>query len=425
MESLFSGNFQGVGIAAMLDKRRVSEAMPVCIRVTYARQRWYHPTGVRCTEQGYAAMLHAKGVRSEAAQERQKVWEAYDRLEQAVRRLLKDDSFSLDALKVEIGKASRDRSGKTLYEYWMEKADSYKKYKTRSIYVNSCRSFFRFLGCRLVLESKGVYTLVGAKARITPAAVTQKTVEAWRAWMQDEGLSPSSQSIYLRAIRALMNQLHADSLVKDAPAVKVPASTRRREDYLPVEDIIKIRDYQGPHRKWADWWLILYTCNGANMADLATLTWEDEYFFQNELTFVRHKTESRSPQRVYIPVIPELQDLLSRHASEPQRGVRVFPQILLSAETEQQISMRIADVNRMVGSGIKRVCAALGIRPVSASTARNSYITTLTHHEVSNTFIDDMVGHVSDKSVLRGYQGIFSAKKRAKYNNLLFVVPEE
>ena len=399
--------------------------MPICIRVTYARQRWYHPTGVRCSEMEYDAILHAKGIRNEAAQAKTKVWEAYDRVEQAVRRLLKGDAFTLDQLKIEMGKTSASRGGKTLYESWMDKAQSYEKYKTRSIYVISCRSFFRFLGCAFTLESKGVYSITGTRARILPAAVTQKMVDDWRVWMQGEGLSASSQSIYLRCIHALMTDLSEDKIVKSVPKAKAPASTRRREDYLPVEDIIRLRDYEGPGKRWADWWLILYTCNGANLADLATLTWEDDYFYQNELTFVRHKTENSSPQRVYIPIIPELQDLLSRHASEPQRGYRVFPQILLSAQTEQQMSMRISDVNRMIGNGIKKVCAELGIRPVSASTARNSYITTLTHHEVSDTFIDDMVGHVSNKSVLRGYQGMFSAKKRMKYNNLLFVVPEE
>ena len=65
-----------------------------------------------------------------------------------------------------------------------------------------------------------------------------------------------------------------------------------------------------------------------------------------------------------------------------------------------------------------------GIRPVTASTARNSYITTLTWHGIQDAFIDSIVGHVDSKNVLRSYQGTISPKKRAKVNSLLFVDPE-
>ena len=74
---------------------------------------------------------------------------------------------------------------------------------------------------------------------------------------------------------------------------------------------------------------------------------------------------------------------------------------------------------------MKNVCEELNIRPVSASTARNSYITTLTWHGISDAFIDSMVGHVDSKNVLRGYQGVISPKKRMKLNNLLFNDPED
>ena len=61
---------------------------------------------------------------------------------------------------------------------------------------------------------------------------------------------------------------------------------------------------------------------------------------------------------------------------------------------------------------------------MSASWARNSYITTLTWHGISDAFIDDMVGH-TDGKVLSGYQGKISATKSAKINSMLFDDPEE
>ena len=73
---------------------------------------------------------------------------------------------------------------------------------------------------------------------------------------------------------------------------------------------------------------------------------------------------------------------------------------------------------------MENVYAELGIRAVTPSTARNSYITALTWHGISDAFIDSMVGHADGKNVLRGYQGTISPKKRMKVNCLLFKDPE-
>jgi hypothetical protein len=78
-----------------------------------------------------------------------------------------------------------------------------------------------------------------------------------------------------------------------------------------------------------------------------------------------------------------------------------------------------------IGEGMKAACEELGIRPATSAFARNSYITTLTWHAISDVFIDAMVGHTSGNNVLRGYQGKISPKKRAAINAKLFIDPEE
>ena len=201
-------------------------------------------------------------------------------------------------------------------------------------------------------------------------------------------------------------------------------STRRKQDFLTVPDIIKIRDYEGPNKLAADWWIILYHCNGSNLKDIAQLTWSEDAIYGSEFSYVRAKIENKVPVVVNIPITEPLRELLNKYASAPNLGSLVFPQILLQAETPRQIDYRVHDFNRIIRLGMQKVCAELDIRPVTASTARNSYITTLTWHGISDAFIDTMVGHVDSKNVLRGYQGVISPKKRMKLNNLLFVDPE-
>ena len=65
------------------------------------------------------------------------------------------------------------------------------------------------------------------------------------------------------------------------------------------------------------------------------------------------------------------------------------------------------------------------MRPITAQYARNSFTTTLTHHGISDVYIDQAVGHSAGNKVLRGYQGKFSPKKRYKFNTLLFIDPED
>ena len=219
-------------------------------------------------------------------------------------------------------------------------------------------------------------------------------------------------------------QFGESNIISKTPKFTIKQGTRRKEDYIPVSDIVKIRDYEGHGRKAADWWLILYLCNGSNLKDLAKLEWGDDYFYSKELSYVRGKIADKVKVTVHIPITDSLQQFLDKYGTEPEKGRRVFPQILLNATSEAEMESRTHDFNRQIRQGMQGVCAKLGIRPVTASTARNSYITTLTWHGISDAFIDSMVGHVDSKNVLRGYQGTISPKKRLKVNNLLFVDPE-
>ena len=114
---------------------------------------------------------------------------------------------------------------------------------------------------------------------------------------------------------------------------------------------------------------------------------------------------------------------MDKHGSVPEKGKLVFPQIKGSATTEAQVDSRIHDFNKkVIREWLELPCTELGIRPISAQFARNSFITCLTHHGVSDSFIDRAVGHADN--LLRGYQGEFSKKKRLEFNKMLFLDPE-
>ena len=432
-EPLFVSTCENILINTFFDARRIKKngLYTIYVRVNCHHQRLLLPTGVSLSDDDYAAALQVKAGSSAIRKARAQVGQLFNKVVDAVNALNAENKFSFENLKSALASPQQKQSQKstTLYEYWVQFGESKNTLKTREQYSNALKNFYRYLGCTVTTvtdEATKVKSLVikGKKSKLLPSFVNEAVIEEWQDYMTKQGLSDSSKSIYLRALRAVLNSLGEKKIIGQTPKFNIKSGTRRKEDFIPVSDIIKIRDYEGRNRKAADWWLILYLCNGSNMKDIAKLVWDDDFFYKNELSYVRGKIADKVKVTVHIPITEPLKQLLDKYATEPEKGRRVFPQILLNATTEAEIESRTHDFNRQIRKGMQYVCKQLGISPVTASTARNSYITTLTWHNISDAFIDAMVGHVDSKNVLRGYQGTISPKKRLKVNNLLFVDPE-
>ena len=432
-EPLFVSTCENILINTFFDARRIKKngLYTIYVRVNCHHQRLLLPTGVSLSDDDYAAALQVKAGSSAIRKARAQVGQLFNKVVDAVNALNAENKFSFENLKSALASPQQKQSQKstTLYEYWVQFGESKNTQKTREQYSNALKNFYRYLGCTVTTvtdEATKVKSLVikGKKSKLLPSFVNEAVIEEWQDYMTKQGLSDSSKSIYLRALRAVLNSLGEKKIIGQTPKFNIKSGTRRKEDFIPVSDIIKIRDYEGRNRKAADWWLILYLCNGSNMKDIAKLVWDEDFFYKNELSYVRGKIADKVKVTVHIPITEPLKQLLDKYATEPEKGRRVFPQILLNATTEAEIESRTHDFNRQIRKGMQYVCKQLGISPVTASTARNSYITTLTWHNISDAFIDAMVGHVDSKNVLRGYQGTISPKKRLKVNNLLFVDPE-
>lgn len=432
-EPLFVSTSEHVTVNTLFDTRRVKKdgTYPIYIRVCCRHDKLYLPTGVSLTDDDYAKALVVKTGSTNICKAKAQVSQVFKKVVSAVNALTAENNFSLEALKSTLAGPQKTQANKsTLLEYWIEFGESKNTHKTREQYTNALKCFYRYLGCSITSTvdeanpKQKTLVVKGKKAKVLPMFVTELVIEDWQHYMEAQGLSDSTKSMYLRALRAVMYSLGNANMISKTPKFSIKSGTRRKEDFIPVSDIIKIRDYEGHGKKAADWWIILYLCNGSNLKDLAKLEWDDDYFFKNELSYVRGKIADKVKVTVHIPVTEPLQLLLSKYGTEPEKGKRVFPQILLNAQTEAEMESRTHDFNRQIRKGMQGVCAKLGIRPVTASTARNSYITTLTWHGISDAFIDSMVGHVDSKNVLRGYQGTISPKKRLKVNNLLFIDPE-
>lgn len=419
----------GITVTLTLDTRHPAERLPIVVRVTYRRTAWYYQTGQAVPLETYPQILNARGTKSEAAQARMYLEGVFRKVCKEVEKI--KDTFSLAALKSALGKTNPEPGTSTFLSYWTRFADAKPGVKTRDQHRQAASSFFQFLGAKMERTRNQDGTLNrrmelrGPQTRLAPRDLTQSKIDGWTEWMAAKGQTVAGQAVYLRAMRGVINALAADGLLTAPIKVRVQEGGRRQDDFLTVPEIKNLTSLLSIHRAAVDWWLILYFSNGCNLKDLAMLRYTDSFFYDNELTFVRAKTAHKSPVKVFIPVIEPLHELMQKYASTPEKGALVYPQITLGASTPEQIAERVHGFNAFIRGGMLQACKELGIKPASPSTARNSYITCLTWHGVSDAFIDAMVGHVSGKNVLRGYQGGPSPKKRAAINDLLLIDPEQ
>ena len=411
-----SRNIGGVFMALTLDTRypRADLSYPIAVRVIYLRKIWYYQTGTSATIEDYPRIVRA-GTQGKWHEQKQHLLTFFNYIETNVKALI-TEGFSLEKLKERVGK--RSASAKTdLFAYWQCTAESKSNIKTKQQYLTSLSSFKKFR----------------SDVKLLVADVTVAMINDWKEAMEEAGNSHATQSIYLRALRAVLNSAKEEKIIVDIPKFQIPTGSRRVTNFIPVADILKLKTFVAP-KEWTetekryvecaiDWWLILYCCNGCNTIDLANLKWNDDFFYDNELSFVRSKIKNKKAIEVRIPIIPELKELLDKHGSTPEKGKLVFPQIRGNATTEVQMDNRVHDFNKkIIREWLVLPCEKLEIRPISAQFARNSFITCLTHHGVSDSYIDKAVGHADN--LLRGYQGGFSKKKRLEFNKLLFLDPE-
>jgi len=430
-------------MAAILDTRHQQEGKktPIAIRVTYQRAVWYYATGIKLpltdtgdTLKDYDGICKAKGTKGKYSPTKMEIQSVFDKVKTTAQKLNNSPrGFSLAALKDELKPTVTTSGTRTLYEEWLMFAGSKTANKTREQYKQAAVSFFKSLGCKTgrVLQEDGRMSrrmeLTGRKLNLKPSDLTPSMIDGWSAKLAEEGKTQASIAIYTRPLRALIHDMERRGVIKEAFKVTVSEGERRQDNYLKVPDIRKIWEYEGEGKEWADWWMIVYFCNGCNLKDLSELRYTNDYTYNNELTFVRSKTKGKSPSRVYIPITEPLKELMEKYAAPYSNGAFVFPRILAGAVSESAKDNRVHDFNAAIREGMKTVCKNTEIikENVTTATARNSYITTLSWHQVSDNFIDNMTGHVTGNKVLRGYQGQISPKLRLKYNNLLLIDPEE
>ena len=261
--------------------------------------------------------------------------------------------------------------------------------------------------------------------KVPNSSINQQLVDRWVAKMQNpkegKAMSQTTIGIYLRAFRvvvrraASMGVLLNDKMDLFKGVKDVNRKGERKEWCLNVEKMTwlyeffekgepkdqeenELYDPQYKKRLFHSLGLFLfsYLANGANMADIVKLRYDDFYYNheQKAMRFIRQKTMRETDgMEVIFPILPQMQVILDRIARKPQRGALVFD-IIKDGMTEKRIKEIVSCENANINARMENIVKLLGMEERPTPTwCRHSYATNLRDAGVSTEYISTMMGH--------------------------------
>ena len=410
------------------DMVATSQKFPMVVIVAYKSRKYYYRTGTNVTESEYDKILKSS-IKGAYFEVKKKECVKFDTVVKKVKDMLDNDDFTLELFKNAIN-SNYEGTFSSLFLNNIKRLRQENRIGTAESYLYVYKKFSSYYGEGYQFE------------KITP----QLAID-FKERMERDGLTSTTVNIYLRTLRIHCNIALEEGFIKHSQYpfgkkqnyVKIPKAAKRKDFFLTVEEILKLKEYDTPEHRETPYgvvvcealnlWLFAYLGNGLNLADMADLKYSNHYFKTRgkEFDFVRKKTErtSKDEIKIYIPIIDALREIVDRYGSVPRKGAHVFPQILNGVTDPEKMKKLVSQYNSNIKDRLQKVCVAQGINaPVSMTWARHSFNTNLAHKKVPESYISQAMGH-STESITAGYTGMYSTEDRFRYNSLLLEPDKE
>ena len=429
--NLTIGNcFLRVTLNTRLGRKRGRIANPVCISfyLKGTNKTLYEVLPYKMSEGDYLEMCRSTGKGRNALSEnspyaiKKQILKAFEETAKRLRVYAKHNQLTIDSVQSFLG--ARVEGTAYFDDFWRQFNET-KPVGTKNAYEGARKSFLKHVG------------------QINRTYLTAEDIRIWEQGMADAGISKTSVGMYLRACRAAWNEAvrKGRASKEDNPFGKIPQGASRKREWLDTSKMTELYDIfinKRYPKSWTDamtvsvhWatglFLFQYLANGCNLADVAKLKYNEDYFSAKGriLTFVRQKTEERSNMEVVIPVIEPLRKLMTELCSTPELGQYLFPNILRGETAAERIPKKVAQANKDVREGLRCLTDYLGwsMRP-SGTWARHSFATNLTHAGVPDRYISEAMGH-AEGGVTSKYIDLYPLAKQFEYNGKLLNLGEK
>lgn len=419
----YYSNGEGLNVRLFRDIRRRDKSGDCPLRwcITFNRKRIYYSTGKSLNADDWELFeksepkefnkknaIHLKPLFEDLSNYFNKI------LEPKVKSL--SDNFSFDALNIELGKSDI----KTVNDAFNSRIDALIKSNrigNSTIYKTVRNSLENYKGKNISFNS-----------------ITVSFLNNYEAHLKAEGVKTATISLYIRTLRAIINNDGKPYLKDDAypfgrGKYLIKTSKGGEKIALTLRQIHAIESLDCGDQLTEfcrDLWLFSFYGSGINLTDIFRLKTTD--IVMGELNFVRFKTRNTKTDETFInvPILEPMKRIISKHGNKSKGGY-IFP-LLNDCTNEQDRRKKIFNITHESNKRIKAICRELkhddstlmvpDYDSVNNYTARHSYATILNKLKVPESFISQQLGH-SKQNVTQGYFNEFDRDERFKYNSLL------
>jgi integrase/recombinase XerD len=372
----------------------------ISIKVTFNRQRRYYPTPITLTiadfekSQGVKPRNEYKEIALKLQAHEKKAADTIAKLPIFTWELFERNFFTNRSLRGSVENAFSEAIKILALEGRAGTAESYQSSQS-SLKLFSPKAIF---------------------AEITPAFLKK-----YEKWMLENGRSVTTVGIYLRNLRALINNAINDGMLAKElypfgkKKYEIPTANNIKKA-LSLKDIASIYNYKpaagSTAEKLKDYWVFLYLCNGINVKDFCLLKHKDIH--DNMIEFQRAKTArtKRKVEPIRVTLLEEMKQIIKKWGTSPEdKNNYVFP-VLSKDSTPALERDHIKLITKLINKYMKSIAAVLNINSnVTTYVARHSYATVMKRSGASTEFIGEALGH-SNVRTTQAYLSSFEDKHK-------------
>lgn len=379
--------------AIILDTRKALKTgkFPIKLRVTFNRRQSYYPIDISLTQDEFENVTDKKAKGNNKTIKLQ-----LEAIEQKANDIISEMTvFDFSTFK------------KKLYSNQSVREDVYHHYENKINQLKGDQSYGTAASYQTSLNS-----LKAFRKKLSFLDVTVEFLRSYERHMLSEGNSPTTVGIYLRTLRAVVNQVMDEgTLSKD---YKYPFGSKGKNKYqiptsrnikkaLSLNELKMLFEHEPEIYSWEhkalDFWKFSYLANGMNMKDIAYLKYRDiDHEF---IRFVRAKTKNTNQAAVPITffMTDEIKKIIATWSNPKVNGdTFIFPILNPDHSAEKQRAV-IQQFTKMVNKYMKVVAGKLSIdKEISSYYARHSFATVLKRSGKSTSLIKEALGHTSEKT---------------------------
>lgn len=396
----FDFSYKGITAGALLETiyKKQNGLYPVTIRVTFNRIRKRYRTGIDLTSDQWNVIEITKDKK--LIEIRESVQSEIDKIKREVKDLADNKGFTFDAFH------KRVSSGRT--DNLLDAFDSKVKKLTKAGRIGTAEYYSS--------ASKMIKNFSYPGLNISD--ITPEWLQRFEAWMIEKGKSYTTVGMYMRAIRAILND--ADMNSSQYPfgegKYQIPESAGRKAALTldQVEKIAAAPLKTDPERRYRDMWYFMFLCSGINVNDLIKLRYSD--ISGDEISWRRKKTarSKRDKSKTVTVYLPQMQQIVARWGNPSRKPDDFIFPALPKRFTPVDEKRIVKNVTKLINKYMGIIGKSLGFGKISTNISRHSFATISRDAGVPLAYISEQLSH-SDLKTTAFYLDSFKADQRKEY----------